>query len=148
MNIQLNSEKSDCRRIIVRKGKEYFVFKQESIAYIYLENKLCFLVEKAKGLKYILSRPLRDIEMSLDSANFYRINKKYLVNIDSVEKFRVCGKGRMEIILAPDPGEKIIISQLNAQGFKKWIMMGENYKHSMARGAMRVEYLDSDSIAF
>jgi hypothetical protein len=66
-----------------------------------------------------------------------RINKRYLIHIDSVEKFRVYGKGRMEIVLHPDPKERIVISQLNAQGFKKWILMGENFKHSMVRGTLR-----------
>ena len=69
------------RRIIIRRGNEYLLFKTDEIAYFFLENKTCYMVDRIQGIKYLISKSLRDLTMALDPADFYRINKKYLVHI-------------------------------------------------------------------
>jgi len=114
------------RRIIIRRSNEYVVFKTDDIAYFYLENKTCFMVERAQGMKYLISKSLRDLTMALDPADFYRINKKYLVHIESVRKFKLCVAGRIEVELFPAPKERVFINQVRMQDFKKWITQGSN----------------------
>jgi DNA-binding LytR/AlgR family response regulator len=114
------------RRIIIRRSNEYVLFKTNDIAYFYLENKTCFMVERAQGMKYLVPKSLRDLTMSLDPADFYRINKKYLVHIESVRKFKLCVAGRIEVELSPAPKEKVFINQVRMQDFKKWVTQGSN----------------------
>ncbi len=109
-------------RIIVRKGREFLVFRYEDIAYFYIENGLSYLVDRIHHFKCITAKPLRDIENTMNSKNFFRVNKKYLINIDSVVKFRPAKRGKLQLMIDPDPNETIIISQLKAQSFKEWIL--------------------------
>jgi len=95
------------RRIIIRRGNEYLLFKTDEIAYFFLENKTCYMVDRIQGIKYLISKSLRDLTMALDPADFYRINKKYLVHIESLRKFKLCVAGRIEVELFPATREKV-----------------------------------------
>jgi hypothetical protein len=53
--------KRNCRRVILRKGEEYIIFRTIDIAYFYLENKTCFLVDIRNGNEHKVSGSLRDI---------------------------------------------------------------------------------------
>ena len=110
------------KRIIVKKGREYLVFRMEDIAYFYIENGLSYLIERKTNYKYIMARPLRNIELMVNPVCFFRVTKKYLVNINAVVKFRPVKGGKLELQLSPDPEEAIVISQLKAQAFKRWLL--------------------------
>ena len=112
------------KRLIVKKGREYLVFRMEDIAYFYIENGISYLIERKTNYKYMMARPLRNIEVMLSPVFFFRVTKKYLVHINAVVKFRPMKGGKLELLLSPDPEEKIVISQLKAQAFKRWVMGG------------------------
>ena len=118
------------RRIIIRRGNEYLLFKTDEIAYFFLENKTCYMVDRVQGIKYLISKSLRDLTMALDPADFYRINKKYLVHIESLRKFKLCVAGRIEVELFPATREKVFINQVRMQDFKKWVTQGSNEQAS------------------
>ena len=110
-----------CRRVILRRGDEYIVFRTTDIAYLYLENKICFLVDLQNGSKNKVSGNLHDIYEMLDHGEFYRVNKNYIVNIRSIISLRCCDINKVELILKPLPAEKVFISQLRIYHFKEWI---------------------------
>jgi two-component system, LytTR family, response regulator LytT len=121
-----NPNNNQYRRIIIRRANEYVLFKTDDIAYFFLENKTCFMVDRLQGIKYLISKSLRDLTMALDPADFYRINKKYLVHIESIRKFKLCIAGRIEVELNPAPREKVFINQVRMQDFKRWVTQGSN----------------------
>lgn len=110
------------KRILVKKGREFLVIRFEDVAYFFIENGVSYLIETKSHYKYIMAQPLRNIELSVNPRYFFRATKKYLVNINAVVKFRPAKKGKLEVQLDPDPKEAIIISQLKAGMFKKWLM--------------------------
>ena len=111
----------NCRRVILRKGDEYIVFKTNDIAYLYLENKSCFLVDIRNGAINKVSGSLRDIYEMLDPGEFYRVNKNYIVSIRAIQSLKGCDINKVELILKPHPAEKVFISQLRISDFKEWI---------------------------
>jgi DNA-binding LytR/AlgR family response regulator len=113
----------NCRRVILRRGDEYFVFRTTDIAYLYLENKTCFLVDFRNGNTHKVSGNLRDIYEMLDPGEFYRVNKNYIVSIRSIVSLKCCDINKVELILKPQPMEKVFISQLRISHFKEWIEM-------------------------
>jgi two-component system LytT family response regulator len=125
-----NPANNQYRRIIIRRGNEYLLFKTDEIAYFFLENKTCYMVDRIQGIKYLISKSLRDLTMALDPADFYRINKKYLVHIESLRKFKLCVAGRIEVELFPATREKVFINQVRMQDFKKWVTQGSNEQTS------------------
>ena len=125
-----NPNNNQYRRIIIRRANEYVLFKTDEIAYFFLENKTCFMVDRLQGIKYLIPKSLRDLTMALDPADFYRINKKYLVHIESLRKFKLCVAGRIEVELYPATREKVFINQVRMQDFKKWVTQGSNEQAS------------------
>jgi DNA-binding LytR/AlgR family response regulator len=113
----------NCRRVILRRSDEYVVFKTTDIAYIYLENKACFVTDMRNGSACKVSGNLHDIYEMLDHGEFYRVNKNYIVNIRSIISLRCCDINKVELILKPQPAERIFISQLRIYHFKDWIEM-------------------------
>ena len=88
------------------------------------------MVDRLQGMKYLIPKTLRDLTMALDPADFYRINKKYLVHIESVKKFKLCVAGRIEVELYPATREKVFINQVRMQDFRKWVTQGSNEQSS------------------
>ncbi len=52
---------------------------------------------------------------------FYRVNRKYLVNIAVIKKIKTYPKSKLLLELVPPVEEQIIISQENVSAFKKWM---------------------------
>jgi len=110
------------KRILVKKGREYLAIRLEDVAYFYVEDGVSYVIEAKSHYKYVMARPLKNIEQAVNPKCFFRATKKYLVNINAVVKFRPARKGKLEIRLDPDPKETIIISQLKAGEFKRWLV--------------------------
>jgi len=110
------------KRILVKKGREFMVIRYEDVAYFFIENGVSYLIEAKSHCKYIMAQPLKNIELTVNSKYFFRATKKYLVNINAVVKFRPMKKGKLEVQLCPDPKEVVVISQLKAGTFKRWLM--------------------------
>lgn len=108
------------KRFLVKRGSDYISIKTEEIAYFYAAHKLVCLVDH-KGQKYILDQSLSDIETQVDPASFYRVNRKYLVNMGAIKRIKTYPKSKLLLEVEPVLPEEIIISQENAAAFKQWM---------------------------
>lgn len=108
------------KRLLVKQGVNYHAVKTEDIAYYYAVNKLVCLVDK-EGKKLLLDNSLSDIEVELNPILFFRLNRKYIVNIDAISKISAYGKGKLQIQLKPATKEEIIVSAENVLPFKTWM---------------------------
>lgn len=108
------------KRFLVKRGTDYISIKTEDIAYFYAAHKLVCMVD-AKGQKFILDQSLADIEKQLDPVCFYRVNRKYLINMSAIRRIRSYPKSKLEVEVEPSLDEEIIISQENVSAFKEWM---------------------------
>lgn len=108
------------KRFLVKRGADYISVKTEDIAYFHAAHKLVCMVD-AKGQKYILDQSLADIEKQLDPGAFYRVNRKYLVQMSSIRRIKSYPKSKLEVEVAPPVNEEIVISQENVSAFKEWM---------------------------
>jgi two-component system LytT family response regulator len=108
------------KRFLVKRGTDYVSIKSEDIAYFYAAHKLVCMVD-SKGQKFILDLSLADIEKQLDPAQFYRVNRKYLVNQPAIKKIKTYPKSKLQVEVEPAVTEEIIVSQENASAFKEWM---------------------------
>ncbi len=119
MQLQQQPQQAQKKRYLVKKGNDYVTIKTEDIAYCYATHKLVCLVEKS-GLKFIMDKSLADFEKELDPAVFYRVNRKFLVNINAIKKIKSHSKSKLLLELEPSVSEEVIVSQENATAFKEW----------------------------
>jgi two-component system LytT family response regulator len=108
------------RRVLVRKGGDFLSIPAEDVAFFFTEHKLVFLIDRT-GTRFLVDRPLADLEAGLDPARFFRVNRKYLVSGDAIRRFRPAGKGKLVMALEPEPGEPVLVSQERAAAFRDWI---------------------------
>ena len=108
------------KRFLVKRGVDYVAIKAEDIAYCYATHKLVCMVSN-ENQKFILDKSLADMEKELNPAQFHRVNRKYLVNINAVKRIRSFAKGKLLIDIQPAVEEEIIVSTENTTSFKEWM---------------------------
>jgi two-component system LytT family response regulator len=107
-------------RVLARKGPDFVAVPVAEVAYFFTEYKLVFLRD-AQGTQYLVDRALEKLEAELDPGRFFRLNRKYLAQISAVRRFRPADKGRLSVVLAPEPAEPVVVSQEKAGAFRKWM---------------------------
>jgi DNA-binding LytR/AlgR family response regulator len=108
------------KRFLVKRGTDYISIKTEDIAYFYAAHKLVCMVNN-NNQKFILDQSLADIEKQLDPAQFYRVNRKYLIQLNAIKKIKTWPKSKLQLEVEPVVNEDIIISQENVSAFKEWM---------------------------
>ena len=108
------------KRFLVKRGTDYISIRTEEVAYFYATHKLVCMVD-GNGQKFIMDQSLADIESQVDPAAFYRVNRKYLVNMSAIKRIKAYPKSKLLLEVAPLVTEDIIISQENAAAFKHWM---------------------------
>jgi two-component system LytT family response regulator len=74
-----------------------------------------------KNQKFILDKSLSDMEKELAPSQFFRINRKYIANLNAIKKMKLYGKGKLLVELIPAVEEEVIISNETVAAFKEWI---------------------------
>ena len=108
------------KRFLVKRGTDYISIRAEDIAYFYAAHKLVCLVDKT-GQKFLLDLSLSDIEKQTDPAQFYRVNRKYLVNLNAIRRTKAYPKSKLLLELEPVVEEEVIVSQESSADFKAWM---------------------------
>jgi len=108
-------------RLIVKKGIENISLKLEDIVLFFTENKVAYVIDKNKK-KYISYKNLTELESELDTSEFFRANRKYIININYVKGYKTFEKVKLLVELTvPDIEHPVIISQETAADFRKWM---------------------------
>jgi DNA-binding LytR/AlgR family response regulator len=106
-------------RIVVRKGTEFIALSHDEIAYFFTEHKVVF-VRDLQGRQMIVDKNLGELEAELNKENFFRINRKFIVHIKSIERFK-SDNGKIRVHLKPEVKEEIHVSKETAPEFREWI---------------------------
>lgn len=108
------------KRLLIKRGVDFISLKTGDIAYCYAAHKVICLVD-GKGSKYLLDKSLADLEKDLDPAQFFRLNRKYIANINAIVKLKSHGKGKLLVELSPPAGEEVVVSAEQTASFKEWM---------------------------
>lgn len=121
LRVQVVAMKKNKTRLIVRKGEENIALKLQDIAFIYRQNAVVIAVDKDQK-KYFVNANLAQLENDLDRGMFFRVNRKYILNINFIKSYRSFEKVKLEVNLVfPHLNHHIIVSQETAPLFRKWI---------------------------
>lgn len=112
-------KESKKQRYVVKKGVDFVSVNVKDIAYFFTEYRIVFLRD-VEGNKYIIDKTLSDLQEELDPDQFFRANRKYLVSIEAVSKFR-SDNGKILLELTPKVNEEVAVSKENAPNFRTWI---------------------------
>ena len=106
-------------RYVVKKGVDFVSVNVQNIAYFFSEHKVTFLKDNS-GVNYIIDKTLSTLEDELNPEKFLRINRQFIVSINSIQKFK-SENGKIILTLSPNTEEVLSISKENAPKFRKWV---------------------------
>lgn len=115
-----NESKTYKNRFMVKVGEQIRFTKIEDIAYFYAEDNEVFL-KNTEGRSNIIDYSLDQLNTMLNPNNFYRINRKYIANKNSIHKIHKYFNSRLKIELKPPREEEVLISRVKVAEFLNWM---------------------------
>lgn len=106
-------------RFLVKLGNHIHSIKTEEIALFYAEGRTVYLVTK-ENKKFILDYKLEDVSNLLEETNFYRVNRTFIVHINTIQDVIVYASNRLKITPKIRIDKEIIVSREKVSSFKKW----------------------------
>ena len=116
----IKAPKTQLMRFMVSKGEKRLIVKLNQVAYFFADGKYAFLTTH-KGEQFIIEHTLEQLEELLNEEQFFRVNRKYITHIDSIESMLSYSKSRLKLNLNPPVEEDIIISTERTRKFKEWV---------------------------
>lgn len=108
------------KRFLVRFGDNIKTVATEDIAYFFSENKGTF-ARTFEERTYPIDSNLDTLEQVLDPERFYRINRQYIIAVDSIKEMKTYSKARVLVKLNPEVKDPPLVSSERSAGFKLWL---------------------------
>jgi DNA-binding LytR/AlgR family response regulator len=115
---QLN--KTYKNRFLVKIGQTIDSIKIDEIHHFETEESLSFLVT-TKGSRYPIDYTLDQLETMLQPKDFFRINRKIILHIQSIEKVNTYFNSRLSIATKFLDGDARVVSRDRVNDFKMWL---------------------------
>lgn len=109
------------RRFLVKIGSKINLIRLDEIAYFYSKDKITFAITR-KDRRYPLNKSLEVLEQELPPDEFFRINRKFIIHLDSIAAMNSHTKGRVRIELQPKAEIESVVSTERSPHFKKWLL--------------------------
>jgi len=110
------------KRFLIQIGEKIRKVEVSDISYFYALEKGVYM-RTIQGNSYPAEYSLDKLESVLDPSFFFRINRKYIVHIDSIKSMVAYSRGRVKLELNPKADNELdtIVSIDRAAEFKKWL---------------------------
>ena len=108
-------------RFMVKAGKLIKTVPSVDVAYFMADDKYLFLVTK-DDQHYIIEETIGSLEPKLDTAAFFRINRKFIIHINAIKEMYKLSRNRVRINLLYQPIDvEVVVSEERADAFKQWL---------------------------
>jgi DNA-binding LytR/AlgR family response regulator len=108
------------QRFLTKMGEQIISIKTEEIGCFTAEDRIVLLKNK-KGQRYPVDYTLDQLESLVDPSQFFRINRKAIVNINHIEKVSTYFNNRLKISSPLLNDEEGIVSRDRVAEFKQWL---------------------------
>jgi len=113
-------EKKYKNRFLVKLGAKLVPVLIDDVAYFQSSEGSTAMVLKS-GKRFIVDQTLDELESLIDPLKFFRLNRQYFTNINSIESIHQYFKGKLKIYLSPSSDKEVLVSREKARSFKNWI---------------------------
>ncbi len=107
-------------RFVIKVGEHLKSIEANDILFFFSLEKTTF-AQTADGRKHILDFTMDQLDGLLDSSKFFRINRKYLVNVKSIQDMISHTNSRLKLILKTNDDPEVIVARERVQEFKDWL---------------------------
>lgn len=109
------------RRFTISIGQHLKLIPVEDICCFYSENKGTFL-QTCESRSYVIDQSLDRLEKELDPRLFFRVSRKFIVQLKRISEIRSHSNHRLELKLEGLKDQKIIVSRERVKEFKDWLV--------------------------
>jgi two-component system, LytTR family, response regulator LytT len=113
-------EKSYKKRFTVKIGQHLKVIGTDEIECFYSENKGTY-IHTFDNRNYLIETTLELLEQELDTQEFYRISRKFIIPLKAIKEIVVYSNSRLKLILPSYKEDEVIVSREKVSDFKNWI---------------------------
>jgi len=107
-------------RFMTSIGDRIKFLSESEIAYFQADDEVVYMISHEKK-KFIINYTLENLEPLLDPGKFFRINRRYISNIESIGDIHKHFNSRLKLNLSPLPDDEILVSRARVQAFLQWI---------------------------
>lgn len=108
------------KRFSIKVGQHLKLINIDEIECFFSENKGTYL-HTSEGRNYLLDTTLEQLETELDPDEFFRINRKFFVNIDAIKDMISYTNSRLQIKLNSYNEQDVIVARERVKDFKDWL---------------------------
>jgi two-component system LytT family response regulator len=108
------------KRLVIKFGNSIKAIDIADIAAFYVEERVCMLCT-FDGRQLAADQNLEQLDGMLDPKQFFRINRKVIVNVKAIKNMEMYSRSRVALQLQPPIKAELIVSTERASGFKKWL---------------------------
>jgi DNA-binding LytR/AlgR family response regulator len=106
-------------RFMVKLGEHIRSITADQISLFFADGRDVYLVTN-QNRKFIIDYTLEGLEEILNPAVFYRLNRTFILNINSIKDVLVYSNSRLKITLNQEFDKEIIVSREKVGEFKEW----------------------------
>jgi two-component system, LytTR family, response regulator LytT len=107
-------------RFFVESGNRFFSIDKNDIAYFFSDGRFVYFTTFSKS-RFIIHYRIEQLQQLLDPADFYRVNRSYIISVKSIDQIHAYFGGRFKLKLNPAVDDTVLVSRNRAAGFKKWL---------------------------
>ena len=108
------------KRFTVKIGQHLKVISTDEIECFFSENKGTY-IHTFDNRNYLIESTLEVLEQELDSKDFYRISRKFIIPMKAIKEIVVYSNSRLRLILPTFKDDEVIVSREKVSDFKNWI---------------------------
>lgn len=108
------------KRFTTRIGQHIKMIPVDEIECFYSENKGTY-AHTVDGRDYLLETTLEQLEEELSPENFFRISRKFYVNINSIKDIISYTNSRLQLKLYNFKEQEVIVARERVKDFKLWL---------------------------
>jgi len=107
-------------RFMVSIGTKIRSLPVSEIAYFFYEDKATWLTTR-DGQRISIDYSLEKLDTLLDSRQFFRINRAFLVSLDAILTVHTYSGSKLKVILQPPARQDVLVSGERVADFKEWL---------------------------
>ena len=108
------------KRFTVRVGQHLKIINADEVECFYSENKGTYAAT-IDGRNYLLDTTLENLETELEPKTFFRVSRKFYININHIKDIISYTNSRLQIKLNHFSEQEIIVSRERVRDFKLWL---------------------------
>lgn len=107
-------------RFVVKVGDHLKAIETKDVQLVYSQDKGTYLYN-VEGKRFLIDYTLDRTEELLNKQSFYRISRKFIVNLNYIKDMIAFTNSRLEIVIEGFDDEQIIVARERVSEFKAWL---------------------------